>query len=387
MTLAIVALGGDWQVQAELKFDPLTEELCAENTPRLVLLRTFRWHKYCPWHWWDWDLPAAGSWNLISFWLTNVQERREESLKPLRLEMVGGSDPKALQVVDGLSLDLAISPFVLASDAIARYHDCIVYCQISWWLSMAIHQIRPFNCLNYSQATFYPFDVVITSLHHQVCKLKIIRVTMETIVKRRVANCAHPTQCNGLRTLWKSGKIVKLLCALLRLCEHCPLCAGPIMPCQNNYLCSVPSTSSPPVSIVPPLDGNRQASTKKARYILLHTFLWNYQESLVCIAWTQYSCDVWFAYMQGWSISEENSYSVSSSSIRSINLLYCLYMDLPARFLWLSLLIFSKGVNDIISCEEDISLFGYFSNKDSFWIINCFTKQPWSILYCGKCCQ
>ena len=42
MTLAIVALGGDWQVQAELKFDPLTEELCAENTPWLVLLRTFR---------------------------------------------------------------------------------------------------------------------------------------------------------------------------------------------------------------------------------------------------------------------------------------------------------------------------------------------------------
>ena len=68
---------------------------------------------------------------MISFWLTNVPERREESLKPLRLEMVGGSDPKAHQVVDGLSLDLAISPFVLASDAIARYHDCIVYCQIS----------------------------------------------------------------------------------------------------------------------------------------------------------------------------------------------------------------------------------------------------------------
>ena len=236
-------------------------------------------------------------------------------------------------------------------------------CQILWWLSMAIHQIRPFNCLNYSQASFYPFDVVITSRCPWSCKLKIIRVTIETIVKRRVANCAHPTQCNGLRTLWKSAcvKIVKLLCALLRLCEHCPLCAGPIMPCQNNYLCSVPSTSSPPVSIVPSLDGNRQASTKKARYILLHTSLWNFQESLVCIAWTQYSCDVWFAYMQGWSISEENSYSVSSSSIRSINLLYCLYMDLPARFLWLSLLIFSKGVNDIISCEEDISLFGYLT--------------------------
>ena len=60
---------------------------------------------------------------MISFWLTNVPERREESLKPLRLEMVGGSDPKALQVVDGLSLDLAISPFVLASDAIVRYYD------------------------------------------------------------------------------------------------------------------------------------------------------------------------------------------------------------------------------------------------------------------------
>ena len=35
-------------------------------------------------------------------------------------------------------------------------------------------------------------------------------------------------------------KIAKLLCALFRLCEHCPLCdsssSSPIMPCQNNYL-------------------------------------------------------------------------------------------------------------------------------------------------------
>ena len=77
----------------------------------------------------------------------------------------------------------------------------------------------------------------------------------------------HPARCNRSERVL-AGKLWSY-CALLRLCEHCPLCnsgsssSSPIMPCHNNYLSSL--SPSPRVPILPSLP----TSTKKSRCIVL----------------------------------------------------------------------------------------------------------------------